>query len=256
MTCAGAIALVIGASSGARADGKDAQSLLKGMSDYLSAQKAMSLQYDAVFEVVTKDHEKIQLATSGSVILSRPDKIRSTRQAGFADVETVFDGKTLSILGKNANVYVQADVPGTVENLVDQLREKFHRQLPGADLLLPNFYDAVMPDVTEIMDLGSGVVGGAECDHLAFRAKETDWQIWIAQGDTPYPCRYVITSKTVDQSPEYSVQIHDWKAGDQVAADDFSFKPPADAKKIDIKDIENLKGTGEFPENFKLGEVQ
>ena len=44
-----------------------------------------------------------------------------------------------------------------------------------------------MADVTDVKDLGSGVIGGVECDHLAFRAKDTDWQIWIAQGEEPIP---------------------------------------------------------------------
>ena len=129
--------------------------------------------------------------------LARPDKIRATRSGGCADVETVFDGKTLTFLGKNANIYAQVDIPGTIDHLVDELRDKHNRPLPGADLLLSNVYDQLMPDVVEVRDLGSGVIGGTECDHLAFRSKEVDWQIWIAQGDRPSPCRYVITSKLV-----------------------------------------------------------
>ena len=101
----------------------------------------------------------------------------------------------------------------------------------------------------DVKDLGSGVIGGIECDHLAFRTKEVDWQIWIAQGDHPYPCRYVITSKGC-QGPQYSIQIRDWKTGDEVAADDFGFKNPTNAKKIDLKDIPE---TDELPNNFCIG---
>ena len=104
-----------------------------------------------------------------------------------------------------------------------------------------------MRDVTDVKDLGSGVIGGTECDHLAFRTKEVDWQIWIAQGEHPYPCRYVITSKKVDQGPQYSIQIRDWKTGSDVAADDFGFKNGTDAKKVDAKE---LTDTDELPTQF------
>jgi hypothetical protein len=57
------------------------------------------------------------------VTLSRPDKIRATRAGGFANVELVFDGKTVSLLGREANLYAQAEVPGTIDNLVDVLRD-------------------------------------------------------------------------------------------------------------------------------------
>ena len=95
--------------------------------------------------------------------------------------------------------------PGEIE-LVDELR-KHNRPLPAADLLLSDPYEALMQDVVDVKDLGSGVIGGVECDYLAFRAKEVDWQIWIAQGDRPYPCRYVISSKVMDGAPQYSIQI-------------------------------------------------
>jgi hypothetical protein len=71
------------------------------------------------------------------------------------------------------------------------LRDKYHRPVPAADLLMSDPYKELMPLVTDVKDLGSGVIHGIECDHLAFRTKEVDWQIWIAQGARPYPCRYV-----------------------------------------------------------------
>jgi hypothetical protein len=231
---------------------QNAKARLKAMSDYLGAQKAISLSYDSVFEVVTTEHQKLQLATSGTIALNRPDKIRTTRKSGFADTEMVFDGKTVSILGKGQNAYVQAEVPGTIDNLIDQLRDRFKRQIPGADLLLQDVYGQLTGDITDVKDLGSGVIGGTECDHFAFRAKETDWQIWIAQGANPYPCRYVITSKDVDQSPQFTLVVSDWKAGG--AGGDFTFTPPAGAKLLDAKDIETLKETSDLPENYKIGE--
>jgi len=233
---------------------QNAKGLLKAMSDYLAAQKTISMAYDSIFEVVTPDHQKLQLATSGTVDLSRPDKIHTTRKSGFSDSEMTYDGKTLSFLGKEHNAYVQTEAPGTIDTLIDQLRDKFHRQLPGADFLLSDVYGALMADVTDVKDLGSGVINGQECDHIAFRAKDTDWQIWIAQGAAPYPCRYVITSKDVDQAPQFTMEIRDWKAGG--GAGNFIFTPPAGAKKLDMKDLETLKETSDLPDNYKLGEAK
>ncbi|CAN7365482.1 DUF2092 domain-containing protein [Mesorhizobium sp. LjNodule214] len=242
-----AMILAIGWGAPATADDAEAKSMLKAMSDYMAAESSISFGYDTNFEVVTKDHQKLLFASSGTVVLNRPDKIRATRSGGFANVEMIFDGKTLTLLGKDANLYTQAEVPGTLDHLVDELRDKFHRPVPGADLLMSNVYEELMRDVSDVKDLGSGVIGGTECDHLAFRAKEVDWQIWIAQGEHPYPCRYVITSKDVDQGPQYSVQVRDWKTGSDVAADDFGFKNGTDAKKVEAKE---LTDTDELPAQF------
>ena len=229
----------------AHADEAQAKSLLKAMSDYLAAQKTISFEYDSNLDIVSTQQQKIGLASSGIMTLERPDKLHATRTGGFANVEMVFDGKTLSLLGKNANVYAQVEAPGTIDHLVDELRDKYHRPVPAADLLMSDPYKELMPPVTDVKDLGSGVIRGVECDHLAFRTKDVDWQIWIAQGARPYPCRYVITSKNVQGSPEYTLDIRAWKAGGEVASDGFKLEIPPSAQKLTpglIPDLDEIPG--------------
>jgi hypothetical protein len=190
---------------------------------------------------------KLAIANSGSVTLDRPDKLHATRKGGFSDAELFYDGKAVTLLRKDENIVAQAQVTGDIDHLIDELRNRFQKVLPGADLLSDNIYEGLMPPVKEAKDLGSGVIRGVECDHLAFRADDYDWQIWIAQGDRPYPMRYVITSRDVPGSPQYQVDITNFKAGTQVADVDFSPKLPASTKKSELSDI---KGVDELPEHF------
>ena len=229
--------------SAGRADEANAKSLLKAMSDYLAAQKSIDFDYDSNLELVSTQQQKIGLASSGTLKLNRPDKLHATRTGGFSNVEMVFDGKALTLLGKNANLYAQVDAPGTIDQLVDVLRDKYHRPVPAADLLMSDPYKELMPQVNDAKDLGSGVIHGVECDHLAFRTKEVDWQIWIAQGARPYPCRYVITSKKVTGWPQYTIDIWGWKAGTEVASDNFKLEIPAGAKQLmpgQIPDLDEI----------------
>jgi len=241
------------ASCGGSAIEAGAKKLLKAMTEYVAAQQAISFDYDVNLEIVTKDDQKLTLAASGKLEMARPDKLRVSRSGGFADIETVFDGKTLTILGKTINTYTQVAVPGSIDHLVDELREKYNRPLPAADLLTSDSYNGLMEDVVDVKDLGSGVISGTECDHLAFRKKDVDWQIWIAQGSRPYPCRYDIATKTVAGSPEYSIQIRDWKTGSDVASGGFGFTPPAGARGVDVTDLAKLKDMSDMPSNFRIG---
>ena len=111
------------------------------MSDYLAAQKNISMGYDSIFEVVSKDHQKLQLATSGTVELSRPDKIHTTRKSGFSDTEMVFDGRPCRSSARGRTPMSRRTRPARSTTLIDQLRDKFHRQLPGADLLQSGVYE-------------------------------------------------------------------------------------------------------------------
>jgi hypothetical protein len=235
-------------------DSPEAKKILKAMSDYVAGQDLISFDYDANLEVVTTAGQKLSLASSGAVTLDRPDHIQATRSGGFVNVAMNFDGKTFSLAGENAGVYTQVDMPGQIDGMVDELRDKYGRALPAADLLMSNPYDELMSEAYDSKDLGSGVVGGVECDHLAFRTADVDWQIWIAQGPQPYPCRYEITSKDVALAPQYTIQFRNWLTGDQAIKGDYAFVPPAGSMKVAAGDLgEKLS---ELPGNFTKGDAK
>ena len=257
LSAVSALALVLtvwmARSPGVVAEEADARRLLKAMTDYVGAQQAIAFDYDATLEVVTKDRQKLQLASSGTVSLARPDKIRTTRSGGFVDIETVFDGKTLTLFGKNKNIYTRVEAPGSLDSLMNDLEKKYDRSLPAADLFLTKAYDEMTAEVTNVKDLGSGVIGGIECDYFAFRAKDVDWQIWVTQGAKPRPCRYVITSTGIPDSPQSTVQLRNWKTGSEVAKTDFAFKAPAGARLINLDELKKTKDMGELPSHFIVG---
>jgi Predicted periplasmic protein (DUF2092) len=107
------------------AHAQDASKVLKAMSDYLTGQKTISMTFDSDIEVITSELQKAQFTSSGQVLLNRPDKLRATRTGGYADVELVFDGKTATVLGKHLNAFGQADAPGSVDQLIDHLRDRY-----------------------------------------------------------------------------------------------------------------------------------
>jgi hypothetical protein len=224
--------------SPASAENGDAEKLLKGMADYVASQKTLAVTFDSDIEVITSHLQKIQFTSSGQVQLSRPDKLRATRTGGYRDVEIVFDGKMLTVNNKDGKDYAQIEAAGTAEDLIDVLRDKHGVVAPGADLLLSNVFDVMMADVVEATLIGKGVIDGVECDHLAFRNVETDWQIWIESGAKPIPRKYVITSKGIGEAPQYTLRIKDWKT--DVPADAFAFKPDPSFKKIALGDLSDI----------------
>jgi hypothetical protein len=232
----------------ARAD--DASKILKSMSEYVTSQKAISAAFDSDIEVVTPDLQKIQFNSSGRLLLSRPDKMLVSRTGGYTDVELMFDGKQLSLAGKNANVFMQADFSGSIDQAIDHLYSKFDAMLPGMDLLTTNSDKELMTDVVDLRHIGRGVVDGVECEHLAARGTEVDWQIWIETGAQPVPRKYVITSKTMAAAPQYTLKIRDWKTDVKVADDAFVFKPQKDASKVAF---ESLIEFDEVPSGTTVG---
>lgn len=231
---AAGIALLLAATSSARAD--DPTKILKSMTDYLGSQKTLSAAFDSDIEIITPELQKIQFASSGQLKLGRPDKLRVRRTGGYADVELVYDGKTVSLYGNDAKSYMQADMAGTVDQVIAEMQAHSGLGMPGTDLLLTNAFDELMATATEGKHIGQGVVDGVECEHLAFRTPDTDWQIWIETGAKPVPRKYVITSKTVTGAPQYTLRTRDWKT-DTFADDTFVFTAPAGATKVDLDSV-------------------
>jgi hypothetical protein len=230
----------------AQAQGSDAKAALKAMSDYVSSQKTIELTFDSDIEVITPQLEKIQFTNSGDLLLSRPDKLRAHRLGGYAEVELFFDGQTVSVHGKSINGYAQFEAPGTVDRLVEVLRLGHGVALPGADLLLSNSYDALAAGVMEAKHIGRGVIDGRECEHLAFRNFDTDWQLWVEAGERPIPRKLVITSKTLNNAPQYTLRVKGWKTGVEPAREAFVFTPPAGTKKLSP---DALIGLDELPQS-------
>lgn len=214
----------------------DAEVLLKAMSDYLASQQSFSFDYQSSVEAVTPSFEKLQFVSSGTATVNRPDKLRLTRRGGFADLDVSFDGKKLTIHGKNLDAFAQIEAKGTLDDLFDQLTAN-DIGAPGSDLFSAHAYELLTEEVTEAKHVASAVVGGVDCEYLAFRTPEVDWQIWIASGPKPVPMRYVVTTKHVAQAPQYTLQISNFKTGSEVAKASFSIELPKNSKTVDLSEL-------------------
>jgi hypothetical protein len=60
----------------------------------------------------------------------------------------------------------------------------------------------------------------------------------------------VVTSRLVTGAPQYSVDVKDWKAGDEVASIDFTFANTTNAEAIDLADLPDID---ELPGIFAVG---
>lgn len=238
-----AISLFAFLPAAASAQSDDASAVLKRMTDYIAAHPDLSSQFDIEFDVVTPDIEKIQFAASGTMARSAPNRVHLTRHGGYSDVELIFDGKTTTIVDRFRNKYAQLTGPTSIDQLVTKLRGEYLMDLPAADLFLTKSYADLMDGVAVAKHVGIGVIDGHDCEHLAFRNEDTDWQLWIRTGDQPLPCKYKITSKTVAAAPDYTIRFYNWseaKTPDSAYA--FKAAPGAQAVAFD-----KLSDIGELP---------
>jgi len=207
---------------------------LESATDFLAAQKAFTVDTESTLEAVLETGQKIEFGFVIALAVERPNKLRAERQSDLLDQAFFYDGTALTLFNPDEGVYATVDAPPTIEGMLDFAREKLDIVAPAGDLVYPNAFEILMEDVTTAFVVGEGMVEGVRCDHLAFRNPDTDWQIWIQQGDKPLIRKMVITSADIVGQPEFRVVMSSWDLASTFPDAHFTFKAPEGAVAIDF----------------------
>lgn len=218
----------------------EADKILKSMSSYLGKMQAFSMNADIDFEIVTREGQKLQLSSFATVVVNRPEKFNIQRRGMIADAAFVFDGKILTLHGRNLNAYRQFEVAGTIGDAIRVYETETGIPAPGADLLFPDSYAILSSGVQSGIYVGVAYVNGVACHHLAFREEKVDWQLWVREGDKPLPVKYVITTKWHTGAPQYEIRLRDWDENPVIKSDQFIFSIPDGAKRLDTISVNAL----------------
>ena len=236
------LGLCLGAGPAMSAGGMDpaADKILKSMSTYLGGLPAFSASADVDSEVIDLSGQKLQFSSSVAIAAERPGKLYVSRQGAIADMEIIFNGKTLTLNGKGLNVYKQMGSPGTIDDVLDTMQVEMGLDAPGADLFYADPYISLSSGVVSSTYLGTDYVNGVECHNLAFRQEKTDWQLWVQVGNAPLPMKYIITTKWVAGAPQYSVRFRGWNTKPQIEANRFEFSAPKGARKLETIEVNEM----------------
>jgi hypothetical protein len=210
----------------------EARQILKASTDFVASQQQFSTSTRNTLDVVLKSGQKIEFNSTGRQSVQRPDKLRAERTGDIVHQVFVYDGKSLAMYNPDDKVFSQIGAPGTLEDMLDFARQKLDIVAPASDLIYKNAYENLMEGVTEGTVVGKAVIEGVRCDHLAFRAPQLDWQIWIQEGPQPLPRKLVITTLDLPNAPEFSVTVTEWNLQPTFDAQTFSFTPQAGAREI------------------------
>jgi hypothetical protein len=212
----------------------EAKQILKASTDFLASQQRFTADTRNTLEIVLKSGQKIEFNSTGRQSIQRPNKLRAERTGDLIDQVFVYDGQSLTLSNPQQNIFAQVAAPGTLEEMLDFARTKLDIVAPAGDLIYKNAYDILMDGVTEGIVVGKAVIEGVLCDHLAFRAPELDWQIWIQQGAQPLPRKIVITTLDLPNAPQFGITVTQWNLQPAFDAQTFKFTPQAGMKQVDF----------------------
>ena len=210
-----------------------ASAILMRMADFLGGAQRFSVSVRGGYDAVQKSGQKIEFGEVRKVTLSRPDRLRvEGERSDGAKTLTVFNGKEIVLIDETSNVYATAPQPGGLDDTIVHFVKDLGMQLPLAVLLVSNAAAELKDRVRSIDYVEKTNIHGAMAHHLAARTDTVDFQVWVADGDTPLPQHVVITYKKAKGEPQFWAQLSDWNLAPAIDDTTFLAKLPDGAQKI------------------------
>lgn len=219
---------------GARAIDPRADDLVRRMSDLLARTASFALEAEEVFDELAEDLPRIQFAGKRHLALQRPDRLASDVAGDALNRAVWYDGKTLTALNREQNVYAAMAVPNTIDGALDTALERSGTVIPLADFLYSDVHARLMGSVERGVYVGLHEAAGVPCHHLSFEQPTLDWQLWIDAGPDPLPRKLLIAYKAEEGVPQYAVTIRKWNLKAVLPAELFHFDPPPGATRVEI----------------------
>jgi len=223
-----------------------AEAVVRHMCTRLKTIKSFKIEASDTVEDVLDSGQKVQYSHSRIITVSRPDRLVIKSSGDIMNRELWKDGKTITILDRDHNVYAQIKDPGTIDDMMDVLLDQFGVTVPLADLLSGDAEEVLLEEANSGMYLGLHQAGGQKCHHVAFTREDIDWQAWVGTGKEPHLRKLVITYKDQVAAPQYSLMINSLELPTRVPAEAFQFQPPEGCRKIEFHP---LRAVQPVPEN-------
>lgn len=169
------------------------------------------------------------------IVVHRPNQIAIEFTGDDGKHNLIYDGKAASIFFADSKEYAvilaSGDIPSALNDLADKI---------GVDFPLSGFFTnspdkALLSDAIAAWQVGTASVDGVECRHLFFHQKSgIDLELWVEKNSTATPHRLIVTYRLLPGQPSFIAEFTSWKPQANSSKSEFDFRPPVDAKKIEL----------------------
>lgn len=206
-----------------------AVSALQRMADNLASVPQFQVHTENTIEDIDAAGHRSITGMSADITVRHPDRMLAVRTGKAFDQRFYYDGKTLTLFSPEAAVYATAAVPATLDGMIAFARENVGIVLPAAYLLYSNAFTLLSKDLAHAAVVGKAAVGGAPSVHLQFSRPGADFEVWVAEGKTPWPMKYVVTDTTTPARLKVTTVFGNWQVPAKVDDALFVFVPPKGA---------------------------
>ena len=203
--------------------------LMRSMSDTLARAKAFTFETSERFDVTPTAGEKKVLNFTRKVTVRRPNglffEVHGTGDTAL-DVACYYDGRTLTLSEKPNGKWAQTTVPGTLDEMLDDVALRFGLPVPIGDVVYSSPYDAFIGSTTKGGLVGRETVDGVPCVKLDYADDFVQVTLWLPETGQPVPRRLVLVYKKSPTPLTTELTFTNWNLDAPVTDATFAFQPP------------------------------
>ncbi len=237
--CAGSFGAPTGpAPVGSSAETEAALSVLEIMSGQLASLEGFRFDAEVRYDAIQPSGQRIEFGSTRRVSVRRPDALRVEVEHWDGPSEwVVYDGARIWVASPSLHAYASAEQSGSYEDALDRLERDVGVPMPLAELLAPELHRELADLVVSGARVGTVVLEGRLCEHLAFRTASLDFQLFVERGEHRIPRRLVIDYREEPGRPQFRASLHAWELNPGFAPDTFRLVAPAGAERIPLEEL-------------------
>lgn len=211
-----------------------AVAILDSMSNEISQLETCSFRFFSEYDIPNDEFGLITHSESGTVYLKGPDRMFIEKKGDKGHKQFYYNGKSFLLYSFDKNQYAATPASISLIDLIDSLSNYYGVEVPGADILYPDFVDDLLETSNNLIYLGLTLAGDTECYHIAGAKDDITFQIWIRADDHLLPEKISIVYITKPENPKYTILFKDWKLNEIIEDSVFEFSLPAGAQLIKL----------------------
>ncbi|MEI1252383.1 DUF2092 domain-containing protein [Rhizobium aouanii] len=169
------------------------------------------------------------------ITVRRPDRIAVEFTGDDGKHDLFYDGKAASVFLPDSKKYATIPASGDIPSALNEVTTKLDLDFPLSVLFAASPDRVLLNDAMAAWQVGTASIDGVDCRHLFFSQKSgIDLELWVEKNSAATPRRLVVTYPLLQGQPSFVAEFTSWKTQPPLSNSEFTFDPPAGAKKIDL----------------------
>jgi len=214
--------------------------LMRSMNDSLAHAKTITFQTTERIEAIAQSGEKRTLHFKRKTAVRRPNalyfELRGDGDNGL-HLEAFYRDGTLTLSDMTDRTWARTEVPGTIDEMLDDVMRRFRLPVPVGDVVSSSPADAIMGNSARGGLVGWVTIENTACAEMDYSDMVVGVKLWLPRSGPALPRRQEIRYKNAPVPLLTRLDFTNWRLDEPLTDSTFTFQPPANLRPVEFSDL-------------------